>query len=68
MTLRYRITTLALTSLIRLAWRTAEAARTLGEAGERLEHWVESTAVGRGIDVLDVLAPLTERHSGAGEA
>jgi hypothetical protein len=68
MRLRYRITTWALTSLIRLAWRTAEASRRLGEAGVQLENWVDRTAAKRGIDILDVLAPLTERHSGAGEA
>jgi len=67
MTLRYRITTWALTSLMRLAWWTAEATRRLGEAGVRLENWVDRTATYRGIDILDVLAPLTERHSGAGE-
>jgi hypothetical protein len=68
MTLRYRTTTRALTSLLRLAWRTAEAARRLGEAGERLENWVDGTAAYRGIDILDVLAPLTKRRSGAEEA
>jgi hypothetical protein len=64
MTLRYRITAWALTSLMRLAWRTEEATRWLGQAGVRLENWLDRTAAYRGI----VLAPLTERHSGAGEA
>ena len=68
MTLRCRITRLALTNLMRLAWESIGAARRLEAAGERLEHWVDGTAATCGIDVLDVLAPLTERHSGAREA
>ena len=68
MRLGYWIKTLALTGLIRLGWGTAETTRRLGEAGVRLENWVDRTAAKRGIDVLDVPAPLTERHSGAEEA
>jgi hypothetical protein len=68
MTLRHRTATWALTSVMRFAWRTIEVARMLGEAGARIENWVDRTAAHRGIDILDVLAPLTERHSGAGEA
>jgi hypothetical protein len=68
MTLRHRTTIWALTSLVRLAWRAAEVASRLGEAGVRLENWVDRTAAYRGIDILDVLVPLTERHGGAGEA
>ena len=67
MNLRNRTATWTLANLMRLAWGTAEAPRRLGEAGVRLENWVDRTAAYRGIDILDVLAPLTERHSGAGE-
>ena len=68
MTLRHRMTIWALTSLIRIAWSTAEAARRLRGAGVRLENWVDHTAARRGITILDVLAPLTECHSAAEEA
>jgi hypothetical protein len=68
MTLRHRTTTRALTSLIRLAWSTAEAARRLAEAGVHVENWVDRTAARHGIDILEVLAPLTEGHSAAKEA
>jgi hypothetical protein len=67
MTLRNRTTSWALTGLIRLDWRIARAATRLGEAGVYLENWVDRRAAYRCIPILDVLAPLTERHSGAGE-
>jgi hypothetical protein len=63
MTWKHRTAILTLTALVRLPWRAAEASRRLGEAGERLENWVDRTAAYRGIDIVDVLAPLTERHS-----
>jgi hypothetical protein len=68
MTLKHKTTIWALTSLIRLAWGAAGVAMRLGEAGVCLENWVDRTAACCGIDVLDVLAPLTKRHPGAEEA
>jgi hypothetical protein len=68
MTLRHLTPKWALVSLISLAWRTVEAAKRLGEAGGRPENWVDGVAAYRGIDLLDVLAPLTKRRSGAEEA
>jgi hypothetical protein len=43
-------------------------ARRLGDAGVRLEVRLDAVAVARGIDMLDVLRPLTERLPVAGEA
>jgi hypothetical protein len=68
MTLKRRSRPWALTSFLPLVWGTAEAAKTLGEAGERLGNWVDGTAAYRGIDLLDVLAPHTKRRSCAEEA
>jgi hypothetical protein len=56
-----------LTSLLRVGW-AAEPATRLAEAGERRESWVDGTVAYRGIHLLDVLAPLTKRRSGAEEA
>jgi hypothetical protein len=46
---------------VRLAWAMARAAETLGDAGIRLEVRLDATADARGVDMLDVLEPLT-RH------
>jgi hypothetical protein len=56
-----------LTSLLRLDW-AADLASRLAEAGERRGSWVDGTVAYRGIHLLDVLAPLTKRRSGAEEA
>jgi hypothetical protein len=65
MPLGYRTTTWALANLIRLAWGTAEAARRLAEAGVHVENRVDPTAARRGIDILDVIGPLTASHRAA---
>jgi hypothetical protein len=67
MTRGHRNTIWAFTSVIRLTWGTVGAGRRLGQAGGRLENWVDGIAACRGIDVLDVLAPLPKRRSGAEE-
>ena len=59
--------TISATSRIRRARRTVEARAKPGEAGVRPENSLDGKAANRGI-VLDVLAPHTERHSGAREA
>jgi hypothetical protein len=43
---------------VRLAWAMARDAERLGNAGERLEARLEASAVARGVDMRDVLAPL----------
>ena len=57
-----------LTTSLRLAWAMARVAKRLGDAGVRLEYRLEAMAVARGIDMGDVLLPLTERQHTAGEA
>jgi hypothetical protein len=44
---------------IRLAWAMASLAERLGDAGVRLEVRLDATAAARGVDMLDVLEPLT---------
>lgn len=44
---------------LRLAWAMARAAERLGSAGERLETPLDAVAVTRGVDMLDVRAPLS---------
>jgi hypothetical protein len=51
----------------RFAWRPVRALGALRRAGAALENWVDSTTVNLGIDMLDVLEPLTERHSASWE-
>ena len=58
----------ALTTGVRLAWAMARVAERLGDAGARLEYRLEAMAMARGIDMGDVLAPLTKRLRTAGEA
>jgi hypothetical protein len=36
----------------------ARAAQQLGEAGERLEVWLDTMGTTRGVNMLDVLEPL----------
>jgi hypothetical protein len=68
MALRHRRAIWVTSRLITLVWTTAEAARRVVGTGVHLENWVDRIAARRGMDVLDVLAPLTERHSAAEEA
>jgi hypothetical protein len=65
MTFRHTATVWALTQGARLAWTTARFTRQLGDAGERLEVWLEAVATARGVDMLDVLEPLAAPLSGA---
>jgi hypothetical protein len=66
MTVNYCTTRWVLTQGVRLAWAMAQVARRLGDAGVRLEVRLDAVAVARGIDMLDVLRPLTERLPIAG--
>lgn len=50
---------------ISLAWTIAHVSTRLGSAGERLEVRLDGIAAARGIDMLDVLSPLTEPLSRA---
>jgi hypothetical protein len=50
---------------VRLAWAMARASARLGSAGERLEARLDGVAAARGVDMLDVLAPLSEPLSAA---
>ena len=59
MTLRHTATVWTLTQGVRLAWVMARAARHIGDAGERLEVRLDAVAMARGVDMLDVLEPLT---------
>ena len=68
MTVKYSTTRWALTTNVRLAWATARLAARLGDADVRLEDKAEAVAMARGIDMVDVLLPLTERLPVAGEA
>jgi hypothetical protein len=68
MTVKYSTTRWTLTQGVRLAWAMARAAMRLGDAGVRLEYALDAVAAARGIDMGDVLAPLTERLPVAGEA
>jgi hypothetical protein len=45
---------------VRLAWAMARSAGRLASAGELLETRLDGVAAARGVDMLDVLAPLTE--------
>jgi len=65
MTLSHTTTVWMIRQGVRLAWATARAAQQLGYAGERLESRLDAVAMVRGVDMLDVLAPLTELLSGA---
>jgi hypothetical protein len=68
MTVKYRVTCWALTGAIRLTWAVARAAIRLDAVGLWLDGWANRTAARRGIDMLDVLAPLNEGLPVAGEA
>jgi hypothetical protein len=59
MTLRHMATVWTLTQGVRLAWVMARAARQLGDAGECLELRLDTLALARGVDMLDVLTPLS---------
>ena len=65
MTLSHTTTVWMIRQGVRLAWAAARAAQQLGDAGERLESRLDAVAMVRGVDMLDVLAPLTELLSGA---
>lgn len=68
MTLPHTMMIWTLTQGFRLAWAMAHAAKRLGDAGERLEARLDGMAVARGVDILDVLEPLTSHPRAAGEA
>jgi hypothetical protein len=68
MTVKHNTARWALTTSVRLAWAMARVAERLGDAGVRLEFRLEAVAMAWGIDMVDVLAPLTERLPVAGEA
>ena len=59
MTFRHIAAVWSLTQGVRLAWAMARAARQLGDAGERLEVWLDAVATARRVDMLDVLEPLS---------
>jgi hypothetical protein len=64
MTYRHIAIVWTLTQAMRLAWAIIRAAQKLGCAGEhigeRLEARVEAAARGRGVDISDMLEPLTD--------
>ena len=68
MRVKYRATRWALTTSVRLAWAMPRVAERLGNAGVRLEDRLDAVAVAWSIDMVDVIAPLTERPQNAGEA
>jgi hypothetical protein len=68
MTVKQNTARWALTASVQLAWAMARAAERLGKAGVCFEYRLEAVAMARGIDMGDVLAPLTTRLRTAGEA
>ncbi len=64
MTLRHMATVWTLTQGVRLTWAMARAAQQLGDAGDRLSNRLDAAvnraAEARGIDMWDVLGPLTD--------
>ena len=68
MMVTYSTTRWALTQGVRLAWAMARVTTRLGDAGVRLEQSLDAVAMARGIDMGDVLLPLTERLPLAGKA
>jgi hypothetical protein len=60
MTFRHMAAVWTLTQGVRLAWAMARVAQQLGDAGVRLEDRLDAMATARGVDMFDVLAPLTE--------
>jgi hypothetical protein len=68
MMVTYSATRWALTTSVRLAWAMARVAECLEDAGVRLEYRLDAVAGARGIDMVDVLAPLNECLPVAGEA
>jgi hypothetical protein len=59
MTLPHTTTVWMIRQGIRFAWAMAGAAERLGNAGERLEARLDAVAVAQGVDMRDVLEPLT---------
>jgi hypothetical protein len=60
MKLRNDITVLALRTTVRLAWAMHAFARTVEDAGERLEAAIDRRAAKHGIDAADVLEPFLD--------
>jgi hypothetical protein len=65
MTLKHTTTVWLIRQGVRLAWAMARAAQRLGDAGVRLEVRLDAMAAARGVDMLDVVAPLTAPLSAA---
>lgn len=68
MTVNHNTARWALRTSVRLAWGMAGVAERLADAGVRLEDRLEAVAMARGIDMMDVIRPLTERLRTAREA
>jgi hypothetical protein len=60
MALKYTITVWLIRQGVRLAWAMARTAERLGGSGERLEARMEAAAAACGVDMIDVLAPLSK--------
>ena len=60
MTLKHTTTVWLIRQGVRLAWAMAHAAERLGSAGERLEVRLDAVAGAQGVDMRDVLEPLTK--------
>jgi hypothetical protein len=58
MSFKYTTTVWTIRQGVRCAWAMARAAQQLGEAGERLEVWLDTMGTTRGVNMLDVLEPL----------
>jgi hypothetical protein len=56
------ITAILLRAAVRAAWGLNSMGMRVVVTGEALEGWAERTAEKHGIDILNALAPLTDRR------